>query len=43
MAQPNDILTRFFLEGGNVRGAIVKLDNTWKNIASRADYPPAIA
>jgi molecular chaperone Hsp33 len=43
MKQLDDNLTRFFLEGGNVRGALVKLSQTWQNIAKRADYPPAVA
>lgn len=43
MSSDNDKVTRFILEGANVRGALVKLNDTWQNIAARADYPPAIA
>jgi molecular chaperone Hsp33 len=43
MSSNNDYLTRFILDGANVRGALVKLNDTWQNIANRADYPPAIA
>lgn len=43
MSFETDKVTRFILDGANVRGALVKLNDTWKNIAERADYPPAIA
>jgi molecular chaperone Hsp33 len=41
--KPDDSLTRFILDGVNVRGALVKLSDTWQNIVSRTDYPPAVA
>lgn len=38
-----DSLTRFLLEGAHVRGALVRLGETWRDIAARSDYPPAVA
>lgn len=38
-----DSLTRFLLAGAGVRGVRVHLDDTWREIAGRADYPDAIA
>lgn len=38
-----DTLTRFLLEGAHVRGALVRLGDTWHDIASRTAYPPAVA
>ena len=43
MSSTNDNVTRFILDGANVRGALVKLNDTWQNIAARANYPTAIA
>jgi molecular chaperone Hsp33 len=43
MSQDNDSLTRFMLDGANVRGALVKLTRTWQTISSRIDYPAAVA
>lgn len=43
MSQNDDSLTRFMLDGANVRGALVKLTRTWQAIESRADYPAAVA
>ncbi len=40
---PNDHLTRFLLEQAGVRGVHVRLDDTWQQIRSRADYPAAVA
>lgn len=40
---PDDHLTRFLLEQAGVRGVHVQLDDTWQQIRSRADYPPAVA
>jgi molecular chaperone Hsp33 len=43
MTQPrdHDVLTRFLLQEAGVRGVRVHLDQTWQQIRSRADYPPA--
>lgn len=34
-----DTLTRFLLERSGVRGVVVHLDQTWREIAGRTDYP----
>ncbi len=34
-----DSLTRFLLERSGVRGVVVHLDQTWREIAGRTDYP----
>jgi len=41
--KPDDSITRFILDGANVRGALVKLNVTWQEIAKRAVYPSAVA
>lgn len=38
-----DRLTRFLIEGAGVRGVRVHLDQTWRQIRERAEYPPAAA
>lgn len=38
-----DRLTRFLLEQAGVRGVHVRLDDTWAQILSRADYPSDVA
>ncbi|WP_334133131.1 Hsp33 family molecular chaperone HslO [Silanimonas lenta] len=38
-----DTLTRFLIEHTGVRGVLVSLDGTWREIAGRAPYPPAVA
>jgi molecular chaperone Hsp33 len=38
-----DTLTRFLLERSGVRGVLVHLDETWTQIAGRADYPLSVA
>lgn len=38
-----DSLTRFLLERAGVRGVRVHLDDAWREIASRADYPRDVA
>ncbi len=38
-----DTLTRFLLERSGVRGVVVHLDQTWAEIAGRADYPLSVA
>lgn len=36
-----DTLTRFLLPTAGVRGVAVHLDDAWRTVAGRADYPPA--
>ncbi len=38
-----DRLTRFLLEDAGVRGVHVRLDDTWAQIRSRAEYPAEVA
>jgi molecular chaperone Hsp33 len=38
-----DSLTRFLLPVAGVRGVRVHLDETWREIAGRAEYPPVVA
>lgn len=38
-----DRLTRFLLPNAGVRGVRVHLDQTWRQIRGRSDYPPAVA
>jgi molecular chaperone Hsp33 len=33
---------RFLLENANVRGVLVRLDETWREALSRAEYPPNV-
>ena len=42
MTQTHDTLLRFLLPTAGVRGVAVHLDDTWRTIASRAAYPPAV-
>lgn len=37
-----DVLHRFLLEHAGVRGALVRLGSAWREVAGRADYPPAL-
>ncbi|SFS07647.1 molecular chaperone Hsp33 [Dyella sp. OK004] len=37
-----DVLHRFLLERAGVRGVLVRLGAAWREVASRADYPPAL-
>lgn len=39
----HDRLTRFLIEGAGVRGVHVQLDDTWRQIRGRVDYPQAAA
>ena len=39
----SDQLRRFLLPHAGVRGVHVRLDEAWREIRSRADYPPAVA
>ncbi len=38
-----DTLTRFLLERSGVRGVVVHLDQAWREIAGRTDYPLPVA
>ena len=40
---PDDFLRRFELERADVRGVLVRLDESWKQVRARADYPPVLA
>jgi molecular chaperone Hsp33 len=42
MTPRNDSLYRFVVEGCNVRGELVYLDESWRELAGRHDYPPAV-
>ncbi len=37
--QSDDSRTRFILEKANVRGVLVRLNETWREVLARADYP----
>jgi molecular chaperone Hsp33 len=37
-----DVLHRFMLERAGVRGVLVRLADSWHEVAGRADYPPAV-
>ncbi|MHB9018741.1 MAG: Hsp33 family molecular chaperone HslO, partial [Burkholderiales bacterium] len=37
-----DSLTRFMFEHAAVRGEIVSLDETWREVLKHADYPPPL-
>jgi len=43
MSNRGDQLSTFVLEGCNVRGGFVSLDDTWQRISARHNYPGAIA
>lgn len=43
MPKSRDCLTRFLLERAHVRGALVRLDETWQAIRSRTEYPEVVA
>lgn len=43
MTQTHDALLRFLLPAAGVRGVAVRLDETWQAMASRAEYPQAVA
>jgi molecular chaperone Hsp33 len=38
----DDVLHRFLLEHAGVRGGLVRLGPAWREVAGRADYPPAL-
>jgi len=39
---PNDLLQRFQLERAHVRGVLVRLEQSWRQVRERAPYPPAV-
>ena len=39
----NDVLTRFLLPEAGVRGVHVRLDEAWREMGTRAEYPAAAA
>ena len=41
-SQDNDTLTRFMFEHAEVRGELVRLDATWREVLSRHDYPEPV-
>jgi molecular chaperone Hsp33 len=38
-----DFLLRFLLERAQLRGVLVRLDASWRQVRERADYPPVVA
>jgi molecular chaperone Hsp33 len=38
----DDVLYRFLLEHAGIRGALVRLGPAWREVAGRAEYPPAL-
>ena len=38
-----DFLLRFLLERAQLRGVVVRLSESWRQVRERADYPPAVA
>lgn len=38
----DDVLHRFLLERAGVRGVLVRLGPAWREVAGRAEYPPAL-
>jgi molecular chaperone Hsp33 len=38
----SDVLLRFVFDRASVRGSLVRLDQSWQTILSRANYPPAV-
>jgi len=43
MSDFDDVLLRFLLERAQLRGVLVRLTQTWRQVCDRADYPLAIA
>lgn len=43
MSLSTDSLTRFLLNASGVRGVIVSLDESWRQVKQREDYPDALA
>lgn len=42
MNDSNDLIHQFLLDRAGVRGALVRLGESWREVASRADYPPPL-
>jgi molecular chaperone Hsp33 len=42
MSPEPDSLHRFLIEGTDVRGELVHLDDTWQTLLARREYPPAV-
>jgi molecular chaperone Hsp33 len=42
MENTSDILQRFLFENAPIRGELVHLNDTWRTILGRHDYPPAL-
>lgn len=42
MTDSDNLLYRFLLDRAGVRGVVVRLGDAWRDIASRADYPPPL-
>ena len=42
MHPESDVLYRFMLERAGVRGVLVRLSDSWREVAGRADYPSAV-
>ena len=38
----SDVLQRFVFEGARVRGELVRLEDAWREVHRRRDYPPAV-
>ena len=38
----DDVMYRFLLPRAGVRGALVRLGASWREVAGRADYPPTL-
>lgn len=38
----NDFLRRFLLERAQVRGVVVRLEHTWRQVRERAEYPQSV-
>jgi molecular chaperone Hsp33 len=43
MTDDEDILYRFLLERAQLRGVLVRLTSSWRQVRSRADYPAVVA
>ncbi len=42
MTDRDDFLQRFLLERAQVRGVLVRLEQTWRQVRERADYPASV-
>lgn len=43
MSEHDDILYRFLLEQAQLRGVLVHLNDSWRQVRDRAEYPPVVA